>query len=283
MRVLVCGDAMTDLYYWGDAKRISPEAPVPVVSVQKVETRQGAACNVARNIEAMGVQVERLYGGGERIQKIRVLVKNQQVARVDFDYPQNPILPDATYLDALSRCDIIVFMDYGKGSLVNIQALITAAKGKTILVDPKGHDYNKYRGATLIKPNGDEMKDLVGGWSTPEELDFKARQFLLASGIDSILLTQSADGMTLYTKDATNHFPSEAKEVVDVSGAGEAALSAFAAAFAKGFTFIECAKYAAKASGISVGFFGTTVIEEKDLFDTENPQGQESPTDRERG
>jgi len=264
---------MEDSYWRGTVSRICPEAPVPVISIASTETRQGGACNVANNIEAMGVPVERIFGGGERIRKIRLLTKTQQVYRCDFDYPQTPIPCDAAYKEALGRAQIVVLIDYGKGSLTNVQELIREAKalGKPVLVDPKGFDYQKYRGATLIKPNRSEMKELVGGWEKPEELDFKARQFLSASGIDSILLTQSEDGMTLYTKDATTHHDAEAKEVVDVSGAGEAALSAFAAAFAKGHTFAECAKYATKAAGLSVGHFGTVILEEKDVFSSENP------------
>lgn len=268
MKVLVCGDAMLDEYWRGTVSRVSPEASVPVVVVTDVETRQGAACNVANNIEAMGVPCERIFGGGPRIRKIRLLSKTQHLLRADYDHPQKPIECDQTYIDALGRCGVVVFTDYGKGSLIHIQALIQQARSmdRFVFVDPKGFDYSKYRGATMLKPNREEMKELVGGWNTRDELDFKARQFLLASGIESILLTQSEQGMTLYTKDATNHFDSEAKEVVDVSGAGESAISAFAAAFAKGHPFGECAKYANRAAGISVGHFGTVIVEEKDVF-----------------
>jgi len=266
---------MQDEYWRGTVSRVSPEASVPIVVITDVETRQGGACNVANNIEAMGVPVERIFSAGPRIRKIRILSKTQHMLRADYDYPQPPIPCDQTYLDALGRCQIVVFIDYGKGSLANIQELIRAAKslGKTVFVDPKGFDYSKYRGSTMIKPNREEMKELVGGWSNQEELDFKARQFLSASGIESILLTKSEDGMTLYTKDSTNHFKSEAKEVVDVSGAGEAALSAFTAAYAKGFPFGECARCASKASGVSVGHFGTIILEEKDVF---GPEDQKS-------
>jgi rfaE bifunctional protein kinase chain/domain len=259
---------MLDEFWTGTISRICPEAPVPVISLSSVETRQGGASNVANNIEAMGVSVERLFGSGQRIRKIRLITKNQYVYRADFDYPQTPIPCDSTYLEALGRCQVVVLIDYGKGSLTNIQELIRAARGleKVVLVDPKGFDYSKYRGSTMIKPNKDEMKELVGGWVSQEELDFKARQFLAVSGIESILLTQGQDGMTLYTKDSTDHYPAQAKEVVDVLGAGEAALSAFAAAFAKGFSFGDSARYANKAAGVSVGHFGTIILEEKDVF-----------------
>lgn len=268
MRVLVCGDAMHDEYWRGSVFRISPEAPVPILKLDAVEHRQGGAANVANNIEAMGVSCERLFGGGERIRKIRLLTKNQHLLRADFDFPQKPIECDATYLEALGRCEIVVFVDYEHGSLRNVQLLIAKAReaGRTVLVDPKGFSYSKYRGATLIKPNQNEMKELVGGWDNQEELDFRARQFLLASGIESILLTQGELGMTLYTKTETTHYPAEAKEVVDICGAGEAALAAFTASLAKGKTFGEAAKYANKAAGIKVAYFGTMVLEEKDVF-----------------
>ncbi len=265
MKVLVIGDAMTDCYWRGTATRLSPEANVPVVSVTGTETRPGGAANVAANIEAMGVPVERIFGGGERILKIR-LIAQQHVARVDFDHPQNPILPDAAFTEAVGRCGIVVALDYGKGSLDGIQALIRASAGKPVLIDPKGHDYAKYRGATLIKPNREEMRELVGGWSTRDELDFKARQFLLASGIESILLTQAADGMTLYTRTETLHQEATNMEPVDVSGAGEAVLAAFAAGMAKEFSWAQCLPYAAKAAGIAVSKPGTTICTEKEVF-----------------
>ena len=271
MRILVCGDAMHDIYYRGVVTRISPEASVPVLLVKSVESRQGAAGNVAANIEAMGVEVERIYGRSpERIQKIRLLSRTQQIARVDFDHPQEPIPGDATYAEALSRCKIVVFSDYGKGSLANIEGLIGLANtiGRVTLVDPKGYDYAKYKGATLIKPNRDEMRELVGGWASQDELDLKARQFLVQSKVQSILLTQAEDGMTLYTRSETHHAPAENKAPVDVSGAGEAALAAYAAALAKGYLPVECLRYASKASGLACSMQGTVVCSEEEVFGT---------------
>lgn len=269
-RVLVCGDAMSDIYWTGTVKRISPEAPVPVLSVNKVEVRQGGAANVAANIEALGVPVERLYSRSpERIQKIR-LFAGQQIARADFDHPQEPIAADASFQEAVSRCQIVVCVDYGKGSLSGIAALIAHARGagRAVLVDPKGHDYARYRGATLLKPNQDEMRELVGGWTGQDELDFKARQFLQASGIESILLTQATEGMTLYTKTDTIHAAAQNKTPVDVSGAGEAVLSAYAAALAKQWPLAECLRLASKAAGIAIGRQGTTVCTEEEVFGT---------------
>lgn len=267
-KVLVCGDAMADIYWRGNVTRISPEAPVPVVAVAEQEKRDGAAANVANNIESLGIRCERIFGAGERIRKIRLLARGYHTCRIDFDYPQTPIEADATYEDALSRCEIVVLVDYAKGSLSKVQALIGKAKEmkRMVFVDPRGHDFDRYRGATLLKPNREEMKELVGGWSTQDDLDFKARQFLLQSGIESILLTQAAEGMTLYTKQDTLHVKAEPSQVVDVSGAGEAALSGYAAAIAKGFTPIEAVRYANKAAGIACSRFGTAVVTEAEVF-----------------
>lgn len=261
---------MTDLYLHGTVSRLSPEAPVPVVRIDRSERRQGAAANVANNIEAMGVTCERIFGGGERIEKLRVVVKGQHLARLDWDYQQTPIPCDATYTDALGRCQIAVFMDYGRGSLANIQELLAKAKekGVTTLVDPKGHDYARYRGASLIKPNREEMKELIGAWDTAAELDFKVRQFLAVSGIESILLTQAGEGMTLYTKKDSFHRDAEAKEIVDVSGAGEAALSAYAASLAKGMGTTAAVLNASKAAAICCGRFGTSIVTEEEVFGT---------------
>ena len=266
MKILVIGDAMIDEYWSGSVSKISPVAPVPVLSVVNTETRAGAAANVAANIEAMGVPVERIFGGGNRIKKITV-TGPQHIARLDFDYPQTPIEADSNFMEAVDRCDMVVALDYGKGSLVNIQALIQAARGKPFLIDPKGHDYARYRGATLLKPNRDEMRELVGGWSTRQEQDFKVRQFLHASGIESILLTQEADGMTLYSPEPF-HVPSENKSPVDVSGAGEAVISAFAVALAKGFSQNKSVLFASHAAGMAIAKPGTVVLTEEQVFGT---------------
>lgn len=256
---------MRDEYWTGYARRLSPVAPVPVISVTHREERPGAAANVAANIEAMGVPCERIYGAGERIRKITVTA-GQHVARLDFDHPQRAIEPDAAFMEALGRCDLVVALDYGKGSLANIAALIAAGQGKPFLIDPKGHDYAKYRGAALLKPNRDEMRELVGGWGDREEMDYKARQFLHQSAVEAILLTQSAEGMTLYTRTETLHAEATNSAPVDVSGAGEAALSAYAAARAKGYSAAQAVPYASRAAGIAISRHGTTVCTEGEVF-----------------
>jgi len=270
-RVLVCGDAMMDHYWSGRAKSISAEAPVPVYLIENMDVREGAAANVANNIEAMGVPCERMFGGSlERINKIRVMAKEQHVCRIDFDPQQLAIRVDADYEDALARCTAVVFVDYGKGALTNIRDLIAKANQmeRYVLVDPKGHDFNKYRGADLIKPNRDEMRALVGGWKNQHELDLKAHQFLIDSGIKAMLLTQAEDGMTLYEHGNTHHcppFPADGP-IVDVSGAGEAALSAYAACISLGVDCERALAAANKAAALCIRRHGTTVLKKEEVF-----------------
>lgn len=267
MKILVCGDAMLDIYYRGHVSRLAPEAPVPVLSVSEVEQRNGGAANVADTIEAMGVPCERLFSGPRRIEKIRLLHGSHIVARVDFDYPQEPIRPDAAFKDAITRCDMVVFIDYGKGTLSDIASLIQYAREakRMILIDPKGHDWQRYRGANLIKPNKTEMKELIGGWSSQEELDFKARQFLLISAIDSILLTQASEGMTLYSRTATIHEEAIAQTPLSPTGAGEATIAAYAAAISKGHGPAEALKLASRAAAIACSRFGVTVVKGQEI------------------
>jgi rfaE bifunctional protein kinase chain/domain len=294
-KILVVGDSMLDRYWFGEASRLSQEAPVPVVKMIREEQRAGAAANVAMNCKAMGADtcfvsvvgndaygenlLGYLYAAGidaychtdsiRTTQKLRVIGKQQQIVRIDFEET-----PDATsairesYNSLLGRADVVVFSDYGKGTLVDIQLMINDAKqaGKTVLVDPKGHDYTKYRGADLVKPNVDEMKSLVGGWSTEEELSQKAQKLLIDGGFKAILLTRSSDGMTLFTEDDTVHIRSDAKQVYDVSGAGDTAIAAFAVALTKGYAFPEAMRYANKAAGIVVAKFGTAVATESEVF-----------------
>jgi rfaE bifunctional protein kinase chain/domain len=264
MKILVAGDSMLDRYWFGDVSRISPEAPVPVVRMIREEERPGAAANVARNIEAMGGSCIRVFGGGRPIEKVRLIAKSQQVARVDFDYEQNAIMS----LPGIEQCGIVVFSDYGKGSLSRVQQLIVEAKehGATVLVDPKGHDYDRYRGADVIKPNLQEMKELVGGWSSEDQLFDKAERLRSEAGIGAILLTRADKGMSLFTHEKILNIPAIAKEVYDVSGAGDTAIAAFAVALSRGNSLLHAAEYANKASGIVVGRFGTAVATKEEVF-----------------
>lgn len=268
-RVLVVGDQMVDRYWFGDVSRISPEAPVPVVKVERIEERPGAAANVARNCEAMGAEVETVFSPTrERVVKIRVVGKNQQVVRVDFDEPQEPV-SEAMFKSLLPSCDLVVLSDYGKGALAKAEALVWTAKreGKRVLVDPKGCDYGKYTGADVVKPNTHEMRELVGGWTSEDALQDKAAGILKGYGIGALLLTRAHEGMTLFTEGSTWNIPSEAREVYDVSGAGDTAIAALAVAMASGYSLASAAHVANKAAGIAVGRFGTAVITKAEVFE----------------
>ena len=266
--ILVAGDAMIDRYWFGEVSRISPEAPVPVVRVIREEERPGAAANVARNVIAMGAPCETVFSSSpEPVIKIRVIGRNQQVVRADFDTPQSPL--DADEFEAkMSAADVVVLSDYGKGALADARALVALAKarGKTVLVDPKGHDYTKYHGADMVKPNLNEMRELVGGWGSEEELRRKAERVLRDARIGAILLTRAEAGMTLYDGHEATHIPAVAQEVYDVSGAGDTAIAAFAVALSRGLGFAAAAHYANRAAGIVVGRFGTAVATESEVF-----------------
>jgi rfaE bifunctional protein kinase chain/domain len=261
---MVVGDSMLDRYWFGDVDRISPEAPVPVVKMAREEQRPGAAANVARNVEAMGGECVTIFGVGRPIEKLRIIARNQQVTRVDFDHPQEPI----EFLPGVDDCGVVVFSDYGKGSLLGVQRLIRIAKdsGATVLVDPKGHEYERYRGADVIKPNLHEMKELVGGWSTEEQLWDKAEKLRREAGIGAILLTRADKGMSLFTEEQILNIPAVAQEVYDVSGAGDTAIAALAVALSRGHSLLAAAQFANRASGIVVGRFGTAVATEDEVF-----------------
>ncbi len=266
--ILVCGDAMIDRYHFCDVTRISPEAPVPVARVLQTEDRQGGAANVANNVQAMGARSLSCFSPStEYITKVRIIGRSQQLVRLDFDPPQEPIALE-DFNAQLPRAKYVVFSDYGKGALANVSALILKAKtaGATVLVDPKGYNYKRYAGADVVKPNVDEMKELVGGWSDETELARKAKKLLRDAEIQAILLTRAAAGMTLFTLQGTTSIAAQAREVYDVSGAGDTAIAAFAVALSRGCGLDKAASYANKAAGIVVGRFGTSVATEKEVF-----------------
>jgi rfaE bifunctional protein kinase chain/domain len=245
---------MLDVYWHGEVTRISPEAPVPIFSVKTVEERNGAAVNVVSNVDAMGVECSWRYGNRYKtIEKIRAISKGQHVFRLDFDHPQEAVKS----LD-FRGVEILILVDYGKGTLDNAQSLIKKAKkaGLKVLVDPKGYDYEKYRGADVIKPNLDEMKVMVGGWKDEADLAVKVEKIRKDADIGAVLLTRASDGMTLYTQNGAKHFPAEAKEVVDVTGAGETAIAALGVGLHRGLSLEDSVALANKAAGIKVGMFG---------------------------
>jgi D-glycero-beta-D-manno-heptose-7-phosphate kinase len=262
---MVLGDAMIDEYWTGDVSRISPEAPVPVISVKHTERREGAAANVAANVRAMGARCVTAYSSSEMpVLKIRLIGRQQQMVRADFDHKQKPI--DKTV--RFEPGSVVIFSDYGKGALEHIQCLILRAKiaGCTVLVDPKGYDYERYRYADVVKPNLDELRVMVGGWKGEADLTVKAQGLRRKADIRSLLLTRAADGMTLYTDGGSHHIPAVAKEVYDVTGAGDTAIAALAVALSRGHDLLASAHFATKAAGIVVGKFGTAVATEEEVF-----------------
>jgi D-glycero-beta-D-manno-heptose-7-phosphate kinase len=299
-RVLVVGDVMLDRYWFGDVSRISPEAPVPVVRVERREDRLGGAANVARNAVALGAHTG-LLGvvgqdeAGDAIQqmltdlsvngylnrdtsistiiKLRVIGRQQQLLRIDFENPPaETVLRDKlTRFNALlPEYDVIVLSDYAKGSLVNVAEMIAAGRrlGKCILVDPKGDDFGRYKGASILTPNKSEMRQVVGAWKNEEDLTAKAQQLRQSLELEALLLTRSEEGMTLFTAESTLHIPTVAREVYDVSGAGDTVIAALATMLGAGKPLSEAVAIANRAGGIVVGKLGTATVTREELFGT---------------
>ncbi|MGI4850101.1 MAG: D-glycero-beta-D-manno-heptose-7-phosphate kinase [Janthinobacterium lividum] len=297
-RILVVGDIMLDRYWFGDVSRISPEAPVPVVRVVKREERLGGAANVARNAAALGARIGLLGVVGEdeagtaiesmlgeigvasflnrdaaisTIIKLRVIGRQQQLLRVDFEEPPS----DLVLRDKLTRFnallpehDVIVLSDYAKGSLVNVREMIRSARslGKLILVDPKGDDFAPYAGATILTPNKSELRHIVGNWKTEAELTAKAQQLRTELELPALLVTRSEEGMTLYTKAEVMNFPTMAREVFDVSGAGDTVIATLATMLGAGLSMPQAVAIANRAGGIVVGKLGTATVTRQELF-----------------
>ncbi|MFA5940512.1 MAG: bifunctional D-glycero-beta-D-manno-heptose-7-phosphate kinase/D-glycero-beta-D-manno-heptose 1-phosphate adenylyltransferase HldE [Sinimarinibacterium sp.] len=300
-RVLVVGDVMLDRYWTGLTQRISPEAPVPVVRVRADETRPGGAANVALNIAGLGAQV-RLLGvigcdaDGEQLRnsmqacgveadwvesprlptitKLRVMSRNQQLLRMDFEesFAQQGAFDRAALLDQfeqrLHECDVVVCSDYGKGTLVDVAALIQRARsgGKLVLVDPKGTDYARYAGASLLTPNVAELEAVAGAATDDEDLLARGESLRAALGLDALLLTRSEKGMTLLrAAQEPVHLPAEAREVFDVTGAGDTVIATLAACLAAGTELPQACRLANVAAGIVVGKLGTATVSRAEL------------------
>ena len=300
-RLLVAGDVMLDRYWQGPTSRISPEAPVPVVRIQKDETRPGGAANVALNIAALGgyahllgvvgrddtaqklrealelkkVQPDFVESTGRpTITKLRVLSRNQQLIRLDFEESLSQVgaFDRAAYLlryrIGLSDAQVVILSDYGKGTLVDAAELVAAARaaGRAVLVDPKGSDWRPYRGATLITPNLTELEAVVG--PCPDEASIVAKGSKLRDelGLEALLVTRSEQGMTLLVPGQEPlHLPTEAREVFDVTGAGDTVIATFGAALAAGHDFAHAARVANLAAGIVVGKLGTATVSTAEL------------------
>ncbi|CAH2790566.1 MAG: D-glycero-beta-D-manno-heptose 1-phosphate adenylyltransferase (EC / D-glycero-beta-D-manno-heptose-7-phosphate kinase (EC [uncultured Caballeronia sp.] len=297
-RVLVVGDVMLDRYWFGDVNRISPEAPVPVVRVQKKEDRLGGAANVARNAAALGAQAgllcvvghdepgERIVEllGESKVQghmerdpalpttiKLRVLSRQQQLLRVDFENtPNHEVLRAclARFAELLPQHDVILLSDYAKGGLTHVTQMISEAKraGKPVLVDPKGDDWERYRGATLTTPNRAELREVVGQWKSEDELHERVKKLREELDFGALLLTRSEEGMTLFTDSQVLHTSAEAREVYDVSGAGDTVIATVATMLGAGVPLVDSIVYANRAAGIVVGKLGTATVEYNELF-----------------
>jgi D-glycero-beta-D-manno-heptose-7-phosphate kinase len=297
-RVLVVGDAMLDRYFFGDVERISPEAPVPVVRVTREEARLGGAANVALNVKSLGAHVTLItvVGNDEpavRLQgllkekgvdsilgtdtklhtcvKLRVIGRAQQLVRIDFEsQPDHEVLADmlSDYSQALPQHDAVLFSDYGKGGLAHIPRMIELARaaGKPVLVDPKGVDYGRYTGATVVTPNRSELSQVVGGWSTEEQLHERAERLRESLRLDSLLLTRSEEGMSLFDSAGHVRVAAKAREVFDVTGAGDTVIAVVATMLACGMTLREALPIANHAAGLVVGKFGTATVSYAELF-----------------
>ena len=297
-QVLVVGDAMLDRYWYGAVDRISPEAPVPVVRVTREEERIGGAANVAYNIATLGAQASLLtvvgedeashklealvaktgirthFGRDAQLQttvKLRVIGRQQQLLRVDFENtPKSEILASqsATFATLLPTHQAVLFSDYGKGGLAHVGDMIALAQaeGKKILIDPKGSDYSRYSRASLITPNRAELQQVVGSWSSEEELRTKAQNLRTQLQLEALLVTRSEEGMTLYDADGEIHAAAQAREVFDVTGAGDTVIATMAALVAAGLTLRQAMPLANRAGGVVVGKFGTATVSYDELF-----------------
>lgn len=297
-RMLIVGDVMLDRYWFGEVNRISPEAPVPIVRIDRREERLGGAANVARNAAALGVTTSLLGVVGKdeagttvegllreskinsylnrdnhisTIIKLRVIGRQQQLIRVDFEEPPTEIvLRDklSQFHTLLPLHKIVILSDYAKGSLVNVSNMIASGieNKKTILVDPKGADFTRYTGASILTPNKSELREVIGEWKTENELTEKAQNLRRQLKLDALLVTRSEEGMTLFTEDLTHHVPTTAREVFDVSGAGDTVIATLGAMLARGKSLVESVEIANRAAGIVVGKLGTAIVTQDELF-----------------
>lgn len=297
VRLLVVGDVMLDRYWFGEVNRISPEAPVPVVKVERQEERLGGAANVARNAASLGAVTallsvvgdddagrslgrlleEGLIDAGlhvdrdiDTIVKLRVIGRQQQLLRIDFETPPSHEILQAKLADFERRvadADVVILSDYGKGGLTHIAEMIRIARAaaKPVLVDPKGDEWGKYAGATVITPNRSELREVVGRWSSEDELIAKSQKLRAELCIEALLVTRSEEGMTLFADGETHHQAAQAREVFDVSGAGDTVIATLAVMIAAGADWAEAIRVANVAAGIVVGKLGTAVVTRQEL------------------
>ncbi len=297
-RVLVVGDAMLDRYLFGDVERISPEAPVPVVRVTREEDRLGGAANVALNVRALGPvatlitvvgddeparrleallaerAIESRLGRDPQLYtsvKLRVIGRAQQLVRVDFENkPDHEILSGmlADFELSVPACGAVIFSDYGKGGLTHISEMIERARaaGKPVLVDPKGDNYARYAGATVVTPNRAELAHVIGPWSSERQLEERVANLRRAHRLDALLLTRSEEGMSLFDEHGHQRIAAQAREVFDVTGAGDTVIATLASMIAAGVSLREAMPIANRAGAIVVGKFGTATASYEELF-----------------
>jgi D-glycero-beta-D-manno-heptose-7-phosphate kinase len=299
VQILTVGDVMLDRYWFGDVQRISPEAPVPVVRVKRTDERLGGAANVARNVAELGAKIT-LIGvigddePGQRLQqmsealgvqtlltrdpsvpttiKLRIIGRQQQLLRVDFEQPpESYVLAQKleVFGAQLHQHDVIILSDYGKGGLAQVEPLIqlACAAGKTVIADPKGDDYERYRGVTVLTPNRAELREVVGSWKDEADLETRAQKLRRSLAVRYLLLTRSEEGMSLFSDEATLHVATQAREVYDVSGAGDTVVAVLACALAAGQPIATAVRLANRAAGIVVGKLGTAAVSPAELFD----------------
>jgi len=301
-KILVVGDVMLDQYWSGRAGRISPEAPVPVVKVADENVRAGGAANVALNIADLGAEVNLMgvigqdnfgqqlnqvleqagvssdwvYSDSGTICKLRVLSHHQQLIRMDFEnaVPEFSAKSLAKLVAGkVAEYDVLVISDYAKGALQFVEEMIQAAKLQNIpvLIDPKGNDFSRYAGATLVKPNQGEFELIVGACADQDELIKKAKQLIHDIDVDALLVTRSEHGMALIEKDTgPTILKSRAQEVFDVTGAGDTVIATLATAFGSGLTLPKSVKLANEAASIVVRKVGTSTVSKVELEEQVN-------------
>ncbi len=297
-RVLVVGDVMLDRYWFSSVERISPEAPVPVALVQREQDRLGGAANVALNAATLGARTTLLSvvgndDAGRRLaqlvadtsirsalhqipglrttMKLRLVSRQQQLIRMDFESaPDHEVLLDLMdrYEQELEGHDVVLLSDYGKGGLGHVERMVQLARARSrkVLVDPKGRDYSRYHGATMITPNRAEFALAAGDWRDESELERRAQAMREQLQLEALLVTRADEGMSLFTAAGALHVPAQAKEVFDVSGAGDTVIATLAVMLGAGAALDEAVRTANRAASIVVGKLGTASVTPAELW-----------------
>ena len=289
---------MLDRYWFGEVSRISPEAPVPVVLISDEDERLGGAANVAWNCTELKARTRLLSVVGrdeagealarllkqkgieaslhrdphlDTTQKLRVIGRKQQLLRIDFEKPPSTEALAAKleeFKGALADCDVVILSDYGKGGLRHIEDMVRAARRakKRVLVDPKGDDYSRYKGCSIITPNVAELREVVGRWQDEKDLKRRAQELRRTLNLEALLLTRGEEGMTLFTGERAVTIGTEAREVFDVTGAGDTVIATLAVMLAAGAGLETAVRTANRAAGIVVGKLGTAAASHSELF-----------------